>query len=80
MLAELLGTGLALVLVGCSSVPITSKRCSFDNLEYSAHVATCRQRIEAECLLNPDGTPVESCPVLRECDAWRVKECSDDPR
>ncbi len=63
-------------LAACSSVPLTSKRCSFDNLEYSAHVATCRREIEDTCLLAEDGTPQKDCPALVRCEAWRVKECS----
>jgi hypothetical protein len=66
---------LTLLLSGCSSVPVTSKRCSFDNPAYSLRVAECRQRIEAECLLEEDGTPVKSCPALVECETWREEQC-----
>lgn len=63
------------LLIGCSSIPITDKRCSFDNPEYSAHVAVCRQRIETTCLLEQDGTPDSQCPALVECEQWRKEQC-----
>jgi hypothetical protein len=59
----------------CSSVPLTTKRCDFQNPEYSAHVALCRKRIEADCLLNEDATPRVDCPALVECEAWRKEQC-----
>jgi hypothetical protein len=68
-------TVISLLMAGCASLPITSKRCDFQNPEYAAHVALCRRDIEAECLLDPDGSPVASCPALQRCEAWRVKEC-----
>lgn len=74
-LLVLLFAGLCLSQQACSSVPLTSKRCSFDNLEYSAHVATCRREIEVECLLADDGTPLPSCPAFVKCEAWRKEQC-----
>jgi hypothetical protein len=74
-LLVLLFLALAVHQQGCSSVPITNKRCSFDNLEYSAHVATCRREIEVECLLTDDGTPLPSCPAFMKCEAWRKEQC-----
>jgi hypothetical protein len=67
--------GLALLVTGCASVPITNKRCSFDNLEYSAHVAMCRKEIEETCLLNENSTPLADCPALVKCEAWRKEQC-----
>ncbi len=64
-----------LAAVGCSSLPITSKRCSFDNPEFSAQVAMCRSEIERTCLLNDDETPRADCPALVKCEAWRKEQC-----
>ncbi len=77
LLALLCGAlvGSPLLLAACGSPVLTTKRCSFQNPAYSLHVAECRQRIEAECLLNPDNTPVDSCPALRECEKWRREQC-----
>lgn len=68
------GVLLACVL-GCSSLPLTSKRCDFTNPEYSAHVAKCRHDIEATCLLDEDNRPRKDCPALVVCQEWRTKEC-----
>ncbi len=65
---------LALLVLGCGPA-LSTKRCDFQNPAYSLEVTRCRQRIESTCLLNPDGTPVKSCPALVECEAWRKREC-----
>jgi hypothetical protein len=61
--------------LGCGSGLLGSKRCDFQNPEYTAKVATCRLRIEQECDLNPDNTPVATCPELIKCEAWRKEQC-----
>lgn len=61
--------------VACSSVPLTNKRCSFDNPSYALEVARCRREIVETCSLNSDGTPREDCPALLRCESWRKKEC-----
>ncbi len=65
---------LALLVLGCGPA-LSTKRCDFQNPAYSLEETKCRQRIESTCLLNPDGTPVKSCPALIECEAWRKREC-----
>lgn len=64
---------IALLIFGCASAPKPGP-CE---VELADLVKECRARVKTGCDHNADGTAVESCPVLKECDAridaW--KEC-----
>lgn len=70
----LLVATLSLHQSGCAA-PFTAKRCDFQNPEYTAHVAMCRQEIVETCLLNEDETPRDDCPALVRCEQWRKEQC-----
>ncbi len=59
----------------CAAPALSAKRCDFQNPEYTAHVAMCRQEIEATCLLADDNTPQPDCLALVKCEAWRKEQC-----
>jgi hypothetical protein len=67
-----------LSLVGCAAaLEEARKPCTFSNPSYSAKVKVCRDRIEIECKTTEDGIPLQDCPVLVECRAWKAKECGE---
>lgn len=62
----------ALLALGCAGMPAPGP-CEVKLAELFRE---CKARIKEECAHHPDGTPVESCPTLKECDArvdaWKV--------